>query len=201
MSAEENKVQFNLKNVHVVPFEITTGVPEWGDVIKIPGAVNLSLSPKGDVKPFYADGIVYYQSIANNGYNGDLEVAKYPDEVLKAIWKFKEDETDHVMIENSDVEPSTFALLFQIDGDKDNEYYCLYNCSATRPGITSKTNTETKEPETQKSTISAVPLENGNIMARTTAQTPSTVKANWFKQVYEPAAATPTNAEIPNTGN
>lgn len=185
MAASENKVQFNLKNVHYAPMTNAGDAPTWGAPKKVPGAVTLNLDPQGDVTPFYADGIVYYQSTANNGYSGDLEMARFPDEMLKDIWGMEEVETDFVLIENSNVEPKPFALLYQIDGDTDNQLYCLYNCTGTRPGIGSSTNTETKEPKTQTSTISAVPLENGNVLARTTSQSPEGVRTAWFTKVYE----------------
>lgn len=187
--AGENKVQFNLKNVHYAVMTATGDKPAWSKPVAVPGAVSLSLDPQGDVTPFYADGIVYYQTVGNNGYSGDLEMARFPDQMMQDIWKYTLDDTDKVMIENVNVEPAAFALLFQIDGDTDNQYYCLYNCSGTRPAIASTTNTETKEPQTQTSTISAVPLENGNVLARTTADTTSTVKQGWFNAVYEPTGA------------
>ncbi len=186
--AGENKVQFNLKNVHYAVMVTTGDTPTWSTPVAVPGAVSLSLDPQGEVSPFYADGIVFYQTVGNNGYSGDLEMARFPDKMMQDIWKFELEETDKVMIENVNVEPAAFALLFQIDGDTDNQYYCLYNCSGTRPAIASTTNTETKEPQTQKSTISAVPLENGNVLARTTSGTTSTVKQGWFNEVYEPNA-------------
>lgn len=71
--------------------------------VAIPGAVSLSLEQQGEISPFYADGIVYYQSASNGGYSGDLEVALVPD-------KFREDvlgeETDSkgVLFENSNAE-------------------------------------------------------------------------------------------------
>lgn len=189
MGKSENKVQFNLKNVHYAILTETEGAPAWDTPVKVPGAVNLSLDPQGDVTPFYADGIVYYQSAANNGYSGDLEMARMPDQMLQDIWLFSVDTEDKVITENANVEPRPFALLFQIDGDKDNQFYCMYNCTGTRPGISSTTNTESKEPQTQSSTISATPLENGNVMARTTAETPDAVKKAWFAKVYEKTSA------------
>lgn len=189
MAKSENKVQFNLKNVHYAIMLTAGASPTWDTPVAVPGAVTLTLDPQGDVTPFYADGITYYQSVANNGYSGDLEMARFPDQMLKDIWGFNEVETDFVLIENSEVEPKQFALLYQIDGDADNQYYCLYNCTGARPGVGSTTNTETKEPQTQTSAISAVSLESGNVLARTTAQTPDEVRTNWFTKVYEQAAA------------
>lgn len=37
--------------------------------------VSISLDAEGETNPFYADGIVYYRKVANNGYSGDLEIA------------------------------------------------------------------------------------------------------------------------------
>lgn len=187
---KENRVQFNLKKVHYAVFNGTDDAPAWDTPVAVPGAVTLTLDPQGDVTPFYADGITYYQSVANNGYSGDLEIARIPDQMLKDIWGFMEDTTDKVLMENSNVEPKQFALLYQIDGDSDNQYYCLYNCSGTRPGIGGTTNTATKEPQTQTSSITAVSLPNGYIMARTTALTPENIRASWFNKVYEKTSDT-----------
>ncbi len=198
-----NKVQFNLKNVHYAVLNPSAEVGEWPTYAKpvaVPGAVTLTLDPQGSVEPFYADGIVYYQAVSNSGYSGDLEVARIPDQMLQDIWKF-ELNTDGVIMENADVEPEAFALLYQIDGDVNNDFYCLYNCSGTRPGIGGTTNTGTKTPQTRKSTISAVALNNGNVMARTTGTTKNEVKANWFKEIYIPVTTEGTNTEGTNTGD
>lgn len=185
---KSNKVQFNLKNVHYAVQTGTAETPTWGTPVPVPGAVTLTLDPQGNVEPFYADGIVYYQSVANNGYSGDLEIARFPDQMLADVWLFDIDNTDKVVIENANVEPKSFALMYQIDGDSSNDCYCLYNCTGTRPGIGGTTNAGTKTPQTRKSTISAVPLENGRVMARTKSDTSESVKTSWFKKVYEPSA-------------
>lgn len=177
----ENKVQFGLKNVHYAVYEEGT----WATPVAVPGAVSLSLEAEGEVTPFYADNIVYFQTVADNGYTGDLEMARFSDQMLQDVWGYELTATDSVLIENSNVQPKAFALLFQVDGDSDNQYYCLYNCSGTRPGIGGETVTETKEPTVQTSSISAVPLENGKILARTTANTSEAVKTAWFDAVYQ----------------
>lgn len=189
MTNKENKVQFNLKNVAYAVLTQTDGTASWATPVKVPGAVTLTLDAQGDITPFYADGIAYYQAIAHGGYSGSLEMARYPDQMLQDIWGFELDETDKVIMENANVDPKPFALLYEIDGDADHQQYCLYNCSGTRPGIGGKTNTNTKEPQTQTSNISASPLENGNILVRTTASTPDSVRQAWYTKVYEKQAA------------
>lgn len=192
----ENKVQFNIKNVHYAVLAVEGSTVTYAQPVKVPGAVSLSLDAAGEITPFYADGIVYYASAANNGYEGDLEMARFPDIMLQDIWKQVMD-TNKVLLENSNVEFSNFALMFQIDGDIDNEYYLLYNCSGTRPGINATTNTDTKEPNTQTSTITAAPLADGRVMARTTSETATEVKQAWFTDVYEQPAAEQPAAEQP----
>lgn len=190
MPEKGNKVQFNLKNVHyALQNDSEEGAISWGTPVHVPGAVTLALDPEGEITPFYADGIAYYRSIANNGYSGDLEMAKYPDQMLQDVWGYNLVETDNVIVENANVEPKPFALLFQIDGDINNEFYCMYNVVGTRPGIGSTTNTDTKEPQTQSSSLTASPIEDGRVMAKTTATTQESVKTNWFKKVYEPQPA------------
>ena len=183
-----NKVQFNLKHVHYAV--LTEGAtPTWATPVAVPGAVNLSLDANGEVSPFYADGVVYYQSIANNGYTGTLEMAKIPDAMLADVFGFAENTTDGVLYEDASTEPKPFALMFQIDGDEDQEYYTLFRCLATRPPIASATNTETKEPQTASMDISALPLNADGkyamkVLARTMYDTTTTVKSGWFSSVW-----------------
>ena len=189
MATGENKVQFNLKNVHYALFTTEGDTPAWSTPVAVPGAVNLSLEQQGELTKFYADGIVYWQSSSNNGYEGDLEMARFPDQMRQDVWGEELVATDNVLIENANVQPKPFALLFQIDGDKTNNLYCLYNCNATRPSVAGSTTNENKEPKTETFTISAVPLANGNVKAATTATTTDDVRNNWFKKVYEKPAA------------
>ena len=107
-----SKVQFNLKNVHYAILELNGSVPSWKPPVPVPGAVNLSLEQQGEVTPFYADGIVYYQSVANNGYNGDLEMALFPDQMLIDVWGYEKVDGDEVLIENANAEAKHFALPF-----------------------------------------------------------------------------------------
>jgi len=187
------KVQFNISNVHyakMTPAETPSAAPTYAAPIHVPGAVNLSLDQSGDVEEFYADGIRYYVSQTNNGYSGDLEMALFPQQMLVDIWNFVLEATDKVLLEYSTGEPAAFALLFQIDNDETNSRFCLYNCKGTKPGISSTTNTTTKTPQTQTSTITASPREDNHLIAaRTTSSTSAQIKAAWFDAVYSPPAA------------
>ena len=186
----ENKVRFNLKNVHYAVLTETVSTAgvvsySWATPVAVKGAVSLDLSAEGDTSPFYADGIVYYRSIANNGYSGTLEMARFSDKMMQEVWGDTLGSTSKVLTENATVNPKSFALLYQIDGDADEEYFCLYNVSGTRPNVGSQTNEETKEPQTQSIDIAAIPLGDGRVMARTTADTPSATKTGWFSTVFQ----------------
>lgn len=187
----ESKVQFNIKNVHYAILTETDNqgviTESWGNIVKVPGAVSLTLDADGEISPFYADGIKYYIAASNQGYTGSLEMARIPDRMLIDIWGMEKD-NNGVLIENVEKQFKDFALMFEIDGDAKSQRFCLFKVSATRPQIASQTNTETKEPQTQTMDISATPLlSNNNVLAKTTADTSDEQFNNWFQQVYTPA--------------
>lgn len=192
----KNKVKFNLKNVHAAKLTetVTDGVTSfsYSTPKAIPGAVSISLDAEGESSPFYADGIVYFRSVTNNGYSGDLEMALVPEwfrtEILQEALDGK-----GVLIEKSDNKESVkFALLFEFDGDVNCIRHVLYNCTSSRPSIESETKEDTIEPGTETLSITADPRADGLVKARTGDTTDATTYANWYKSVYLP---TETNGE------
>ena len=192
-----NKVKFNLWNVYYAPLLTnTTSKIEYGAPIAIPGAVSLSLDPTGENTPFYADGVEYYTISNNMGYSGDLEIALIPESFRVDILKESRD-NNNVLIENKDINVGKFALLFRFDGDIRAINHVMYNCSVSRPKIGSKTNEESKKVQTETLTISAKPLVQGYVKAKTGDSTPQKVYDNWFKSVYLPSSAA---QAVPATG-
>ena len=187
-----NKVKYNLKNVHAAKLtkgddgNFTYDTPQ-----AIPGAVSISLEAEGDSSPFYADGIVYFRSTANNGYSGDLEIALIPEWFRTEILQELKD-NNGVLVEHSDVTESVyFALLFEFDGDVKAIRHVLYNCTASRPSIESETKEESIEPGTETLSLTADPREDGLVKSRTGDDTSDSVYRNWYQAVYipqEPAA-------------
>ena len=190
MATTENKVKYGLKNVHyavLTPGE--AGTVTFAKPVRIPGAVNLSLNAQGDETKFYADDMAYYVTTANDGYSGDLEIAVVPDSFRKDVLKETEDETDKVLLENAAAEPAHFALLFEFDGDQKATRHVLYSCACSRPGISSSTRTNAKTPSTDTLAITASPLSDGRVKAKTTASTPEEKYTAWYQKVWEPAGA------------
>lgn len=189
-TAANNKVKFGLKNVHYAVRTVgEDGTITFASPVPIPGAVNLSLPPQGDTSKFYADDVAYYVTANNDGYQGDLEIALVPDSFAQDVLKETLDETDQVLVENAQAEGAIFALLFEFNGDKKATKHVLYNCTCARPNVAGATTTNTKEPTTSSLTLTASPMEDGKVKARTTVNTPETTYKNWYKSVWQPAAA------------
>ena len=182
-----NKVKYNLKNVHAA--KLTKGDDgnfTYDTPRAIPGAVSISLEAEGDSSPFYADGIVYFRSTANNGYSGDLEIALIPEWFRTDILQEYKD-GNGVLVEHSDITESIyFALLFEFDGDVKAIRHVLYNCTASRPSIESETKEESIEPGTETLSLTADPREDGLVKSRTGDETNSVTYQNWYNEVYIP---------------
>ena len=184
---KSNKVKYNLKNVHAAKLTVgEDGTFTYGTPKAIPGAVSISLDAEGDSSPFYADGIVYFRSTANNGYSRDLEIALIPEWFRTVILKEVLD-TNGVLVEHSDImETAKFALLFEFDGDIRAIRHVLYNCSASRPSIESETKEDSIEPGTEKLSLTADPRSDGLVKSRTGDNTEAETYQNWYKTVYTP---------------
>lgn len=182
-----NKIKYNLKNVHAAKLtKAEDGTYSYETPKAIPGAVSISLDAEGDSSPFYADGIVYFRSVSNNGYSGDLEIALIPEWFRTEILRETLDKNG-VLIENAEIaETNKFALLFEFDGDVNAISHVLYNCIASRPSIESETKEDTIEPGTEKLSLTADPREDGLVKSRTGDTTDEATYSGWYKQVYIP---------------
>lgn len=184
--SRKNKVKFNLKNAYYAKVtELTEEKMTFETPIPLPGSVSLSLDPNGENENFYADGGVYYVISNNQGYDGDYELALIPESFRIDILGETQD-TNKVLVENANVEASSFAFLFEFDGDVRHIKHVLYNCTASRPGIASQTNEETKEVKTETLSIKAAPTPSGLVKARTGDETTDSVYKDWYKAVYVP---------------
>ena len=186
MANKKNKVKFNLKNAHYAMLSVSeTGEISYGKPVPMPGSVSISLDANGEPENFYADGVAYYVINNNMGYDGDLELAMIPESFRTDALGEKLDDKG-VLIENAEVELSSFALLFEFDGDQRHIRHVLYNCSASRPGIEGKTNEESREVQTETLTVKARPLASGYVKAKTGNRTSAETYEGWYKSVYLP---------------
>lgn len=180
-----NKIKYGLKNVHyAVATQGTGGALTYGTVKSIPGGVSLSMDAQGDTNTFYADNVAYFTSTANNGYQGDLELALIPDEFRTEVLGEVLD-TKGFYVEKSGTPTVEFALLFQFEGDASATRHCLYRCTASRSAVSGSTKEESIEPQTESITITAMPRINDEVV-KSRCPASATDYATWFDAVVEP---------------
>lgn len=184
----ENKYRYGVSRVAVAPVTITDGVYSYGTPIAWPGAIALTLSPKGNIEPFEADNTDYAMIDKSEGYDGEVEAAYIPAAIETAILAVTED-SKKVAAEYAGQVYAQFALLAQFQGDAHNRRIALYDCVVTaRPEIAAKTG-KTKTPDTVKVKFAARPRASDNLVKRhTKADTDTTTYNNWFTAVQEPVA-------------
>lgn len=182
------KVQFGLSEVHIAPITaVTSNGYTYGTVFAIPGAVNLTLDPEGEENNFYADNIKYFNTFANQGYTGSLEMALLSDDFREKILNEAVD-TNGAHIEAADVTPTGFALGFQIEGDtNEGRRYWYYNVSAARPSNTAATIETSIEPQTETLDITAAPRSTDKKVRVyiDKSETNTSVYNSFFSTVYE----------------
>lgn len=191
----ENKIKYGLKSVYYAVATIAAnGSATYDTPVAFPGAVSISLDPQGDNEPFYADNIVYWVGANNQGYEGDLEMARLSEDFKKDCLGYIEDDNG-VLIEDVNAEAVHFALLFQFEGDQNATRHVFYNCTATRAAASGNTKGESIEPATESVTIRATSVffsgvgANGAdiVKGESASDTDSTTYNAWYTTVYTPS--------------
>lgn len=181
-----NKIKYGLRNVYyAIATEGAGGALTYATPVAIPGAVNLTLSQEGETTPFYADDVVYFQSVSNNGYSGSLEIALVPESFKTDVLGETAD-AQSVMIETADVQPKEFALLFEFQGDDKATRHLMYRCTCSRPDVAGATKESSIEPQTETLNLTVMPRINDQ-KVKASCPYSSAEYAGWFSQVYETA--------------
>lgn len=187
-----NKVKFGLKNVWVAPLTekydaITNKYTYTYDApFAIKGAVNLSTSAVGDTNDMYADDVIYYSNSANQGYEGDFEMALVPEDFETKILGFTKD-SNGAIIENSNAKSRAFALGFEVTGDSKGRKTWFYNCTAARPSMNAQTKESGATPQTDTLSLKFMPRLGDNAVKAvlTENETNKSVFDSFFSKVYE----------------
>lgn len=181
-----NKVKFGLQNVYFAKLTESGGTITYATPVAMPGAVNLSLSIAGDSNDFYADDIVYFSASANQGYEGDLEIALMPDAFRTTILGETVD-TNGAWLEDASVIPERFALGGEITGDDASRRFWFYNCSVSRPNVEASTKEASITPQTDTLSIKAMPRSTDSAVkiVMEESSTNTTAYNGFFSAVYE----------------
>ena len=146
-----NKVTFGLSNVHIAKLTENGGNITYDTPFALPGAVNLTLDKEGAQTIFRADDSDYFKHASNNGYTGSLEIADVIEKFLVDILGQTKD-ANGVIFENAEDKVQRFALMGEVDGDKNKRRFVFYDCMAERPSFGSAT-TESGEITVKTATL------------------------------------------------
>lgn len=182
---EKAKVHFDITNVYVAKHIVNNGILTFDTPKRLYGAISMDLRANGETVKLRADGMDYYVSNSNNGYEGDLSIAMAPDWFRQEILGEELTESDKVLVENANSEQAAFALLYEFKYDKHHRRHVLFNCVASRPGIKGENKDNQRDADTESTSITASPMEDGKVKASTTEETPKEVYNNWFNKVWE----------------
>lgn len=183
---QKNKVKFGLSNVHIAKITETDGAITYGTPFAMPGAKSLTADPEGETTKFYADNIVYYIANSNQGYTGDLEIAMLIKQFFTEILGQQED-TNGALFESADDVTARFALMGEIEGDVKKRRFVYFDCTATRPSAEMNTIEESKEPQTDKVSITMSPRSTDKAIKAVIepSEENQEVYDTFFTKVYE----------------
>ena len=130
-----NKIKYGFEKFHYATY--TPGeagaIGSFGKPKHIPGAVTLSISPEGSRDVFYADNGEYVVHQQDNGFTGNLTLAKFPDEFLIDVLNWVRDEMGS-LVEVANAPLTPFAMLFEIrvTGNQPMRVV-VYHCMGAKP--------------------------------------------------------------------
>lgn len=181
------KIKYGIKNVYYAIMTVGTGgTITYGTPVAMPGAVSISLQASGDSNDEYADDVLWFHGIANNGYNGTLEMETLPEDFLTAVLGMTKDSTSGKLTEASDDVYKEFALLFEFsyggDSSVSGKRVCLYRCVASRPELSGTTKGASIEAQHDTINITAMPRTDDNTVKATAISTDSAY-SSWFTSV------------------
>jgi len=155
-----NKVRFGLSNVYFAKRTESQGVVSYATPVAHEGAISLSLSRNTDKNDFYADNKIFFTSFNKGVKEGTLEVALLKDFVKTEYLGYVADINGNLV--ETDEAGSSFALLFQVEGDDTNKKYCIYNIKGSEADSEFSTKEDTTTPQTQSIAMSIAGETVGN---------------------------------------
>ena len=163
-----SKVKFGLSNVYIAPRTETTTAGKttvtYGTPVKMPGAVNCSVSRETSQNKFYADNIAYFTSNSKSSVELELEIADIAREILINYLGYVKAKNGGVLEMNTPVTPA-FALMFQVETDEKARKFCYYNCTAVESDEEYSTEEESIDPTTTTLTVTGVGESVGDAIA------------------------------------
>lgn len=185
--AEKNKVEFGLENVHIAPVvAITEEAIQYGEIIKMAGAVKFTQTPSNETTEIMADNTIYVTVTGKTTGEGTLGMVKFPDEFKKKILGYIEDR-NKVLVEVADAQPKSFALMAEVMGDVEKRRIVYFLCTPKRIGDTYNTAGKTVGEVQDEITITIKPNPKGYYKASVSPKDSATPYNAFFTSVYNPS--------------
>lgn len=151
-----NPVLFGFTNVHYAVWDDehnTYGTPK-----RIQGGVKCALTRNGNSSTFYADNGPYFVLETNGGYTLAVDLATIPLEMQQDVMGYTKD-ANGMVVETTRDKSKTFAFLYEVEGNIEDQRFAFYNCTLSRPESEHNTSTDQTDPDTQSANITAIGRE------------------------------------------
>ncbi len=183
MPISKNKVQFGLSQVHFASVTETEGATTYGTPAAYYGGVSLTATPNGEEMKFEADNDPnFFVNYTNSGYTTELVLSVVPDDFKVNYLGYVRD-AGGTVYEDTNALSKPFALLFELQGDREPVRCIFYKCTASRPNLGAKTGREV-EGQTLSMTVSK-PGDSPYSFAYCRQSEDATKYAAWFTTVQQ----------------
>jgi phi13 family phage major tail protein len=189
-----NQIKHGLNNLHVAFLTgdgTGNGEPVYEDPVRIPGAVQFSVSPAGKADNYYGDNGIWFSSNPGGNATGTLQLWDIDPEV-KARMLGDYIDADGKYVE-TDGQGETFALLGQQDGSVSNTRFVYYKCTASRSDYTYDTDNDTVQAKQDACNITSTrqyfpSVDKSALAAHVNSQAAPDDYADFFEAVIAPKA-------------
>lgn len=159
MASTENKVRFNLSEIHyATATEGTDGSLTYSEWKDLPRGVSLDVADNSNTVTKYADNVLLYSKSIVSSKTITLNVSQLSDDFKKDILGYKAT-TGGSLIQMANPAVKPFALGFMVDGDASNTKIVYFKCTASSftPG-SAQTQTDTVTFADDSLTITIYPV-------------------------------------------
>lgn len=157
-------LQYGIENINIAVAINRNTIPyQYNNIIPIPGAVSLSLSPsisQFDITTGFGENS---PQRLDKGYEGTLELLGVPFSFLQQIFDCDMDENSCLKTEYAIHNTKHFALLGQLKTDQLNRRFCFYNCIIEKPVLKYQSNSNSINANSQSLDIAILPRSDHKI--------------------------------------
>lgn len=154
--ADNNIVEFGISDLYIGTYSVGAGgTVTLGTPYHQAGAVSLSVEPQEESNEFYADNVIYWSGYSNNGFSGELEVARFDTDAKKKFFGYRTTATSGIAQVKTSTKPKVF-IAFETQGDAEARRVIMYNVALGNINREFSTITENKEPVTETCDITVI---------------------------------------------